>query len=72
MKAIFAFVWNSEPVALFVFLATIVPLVSSGLVVFEAWAPTAEQLAWTNGVPVALAAALGIKVTRAKVKPTDG
>lgn len=72
MKQAWQRVWTGEPVALFAFLATIVPLVTSGLVVFGAWHPTVEQLAYVDGVPAIVALAFGIRVTRAKVAPFDG
>lgn len=71
MIALFKRLWSGEPVFVLTFIATIVPLVTSGVVVFDIWSPSADQLAWVNGVPVMFAAAFGLQVTRQKVAPVQ-
>lgn len=60
---------RSEPVRALSVAAGVVPLVADGLIVFDAWNPTVEQLAYVNGAPVALGVALGWKVVRNAVAP---
>lgn len=53
-----------EPVRALTAAAGVVPIVTTGLVLFHAWDPTDEQLAYVNGVPVALGVALGWTIVR--------
>lgn len=69
MNKLWIYLRDAEPVALFTALAMLVPLVVSGLVVFDAWSPTADQLAWVNGATIIIAGSFGIKVTRSNVTP---
>lgn len=69
MKKLWVYLRDAEPVALFTGLATLVPLVTNGLVVFNAWAPTADQLAYVNSAATVIAAGFGIKVARDAVTP---
>lgn len=59
-----------EPVRTLTVLSGVVPIVTDGLVLFGAWRPTLEQLAFVNGVPVALGAACGWTIVRNRVTPT--
>jgi len=65
--------WNqlmdAEPVVLFTALATLVPLITNGLVVFNAWSPTAEQLAYVNGFVLVASSGFGIRAARQHVEP---
>ena len=69
MRKLWIYLRDAEPVALFTGLATLVPLATNGLVVFDLWAPTADQLAYVNSAAVVMASAFGIKVARDHVPP---
>jgi hypothetical protein len=71
MRKLWKYLVDAEPVALFSALATLVPLVANGLVVFNAWGPTADQLAYVNGATVVVAGALGVTGARRLVTPTS-
>ena len=64
MRELVKRLWEGEPVYVLTFLATFVPMIASGLVVFQAWSPTADQLAWVTGVPATVGAGFGIAVRR--------
>jgi hypothetical protein len=69
MRKLWKYMLDSEPVALFTMLGSIVPLITNGLVVFNAWSPSADQLAYTNGVVVALSAIIAGSTARTQVTP---
>ncbi len=56
-----------EPVRFIMGVQGTVSLLINGLVVFEAWDPTAEQLAFLNGAVVSLGTVWGFTSTRAAV-----
>lgn len=60
-----------EPVRTLTIAAATVPIVADGLVVFNVWDPTGEQLAYVNGLPVVLGAVFGYTVVRNAVTPVD-
>lgn len=66
--------WSSmkrEPVRWFTGINALIPIVISGLTVFDVWVPTAEQLAYLTGVPVTLGLIFGVTVVRNAVTPVD-
>lgn len=60
-----------EPVRWLAGLQVLWVAVVSGLLVFEAWSPSADQLQWTLGVPVVLANIFGFTVVREAVTPNE-
>lgn len=70
MRKLWIYLRDAEPVALFTGLAVLVPLITNGLVVFDAWAPSPDQLAYVNSAVAVIASAFGIKVARDHVTPT--
>lgn len=58
-----------EPVRALTVLAGLVPLITNGLIIFDVWSPTSEQLAYVNGAPAAVAVILGFTVVRNAVAP---
>lgn len=69
MKAIIAWC-KRNPVRVFVAVDTFIStVVIQGLVIFDLWDPTAEQLAYATGVVGAIAAAFGISVVHNQVTP---
>ena len=69
MKQLWVYLRDAEPVALFTALATLVPLITNGLVVFGAWSPEADQLAYVNSATLVVSAAFGVRASRAAVTP---
>lgn len=66
--------WKSikrEPVRWFSALSALVPLGTAGLITFDWWHPTVEQLAYVNGLPAAVALGLGVTVVRNAVTPVQ-
>lgn len=55
---------KAEPVRWFSAASALVPLGTTGLIVFDAWHPTLDQLAYVNGLPAAIALAVGVSVVR--------
>ena len=60
-----------EPVRWFTGLSTAVPIAVNGLIIFDAWDPTVEQLQYVLGVPAALAAVFGFTIVRDAVTPNE-
>lgn len=74
MLVIFTHLWANlkrEPVRWFTGLSQLVPLIVTGLLVFDAWNPNAEQLAYVTGLPAALALVFGVTIVRNAVTPND-
>ena len=58
-----------EPVRVFVALDILTAWIVNGLVLWDVWQPTDEQLAWVNGTWVTVAAAFGFTIVRQAVTP---
>lgn len=61
--------WRREPVRVFTGLQGTVTLATQGLVLFDAWDPTVDQLAYVNGLVAAVALAWGFTGVRNRVSP---
>lgn len=67
-------IWTSikrEPVRWFACIDALVGLFCTGLVVFDAWNPTLDQLAFVTGATAVVANALGFTIVRQAVTPND-
>lgn len=60
-----------EPVRWFTGLSTVVPIIVNGLLIFNAWNPSVEQLQYVLGVPTAIAAVFGFTIVRSAVTPNE-
>jgi SNF family Na+-dependent transporter len=60
-----------EPVRWFAAIDGLVALLSTGLIVFDAWHPTLDQLAFVTGATAVVASALGFTIVRQAVTPNE-
>ena len=58
---------KTEPVRWFSAVSALTPLLTTGLIIFDMWKPTLDQLAYVNGLPAAVALAVGVSVVRNSV-----
>lgn len=58
-----------EPVRAFTIANGLAPIVVSGLLVFDAWQPTDEQLTYVVGLPAAVGIVFGVSAVRNSVTP---
>jgi hypothetical protein len=68
MRALWAHI-KREPVRWFAGANGLVPILTTGLILFDWWHPTVEQLAYVNGLPAAVGVAVGVSVLRNAVTP---
>lgn len=68
IRAIVAHI-RREPVRWFTATSQLIPVIVSGLLVFGAWDPTPEQLAYVSGAVAAIAGAFGFTIVRQAVTP---
>lgn len=69
MKALWAHI-RREPVRWFAGANALVPIATTGFILFDWWEPTVEQLAYVNGLPAAVGLAIGVSLVRNAVTPT--
>ena len=60
-----------EPVRYFTVASGLIPLITTGLILFDWWHPAVEQLAYVNGLPAAIAVVFGVTIVRNAVTPND-